>query len=258
MEIRTVEIKNISGSFMKSDCEGLRHIKTLPCLSVVQPLHGFYEIGLNGEPRRYTEEGGAFVAPAGIVQDIVHHNGTEGYMEAHWAFLQITVNDFFVFEDVFDVPMLLDAKQSASLRGLIRTIRSASGICRKYAASYELADCLMKVSAQKKNIANSTVAQLKKYIDSHYSQPITKEELADLVCCSVPNLYRIFQKYFNMPPHSYVNKIRLEKAALLMENGADSIEEIVRMTGFQDPAYFSKLFKNKYQLSPSKYREAAF
>ena len=58
-----------------------------------------------------------------------------------------------------------------------------------------------------------------------------------------------------MSPHNYVNKIRLQKAAVLLENNNYTVTEVSEAVGFDDPVYFSKLFKKSYQLSPKKYRE---
>ena len=82
----------------------------------------------------------------------------------------------------------------------------------------------------------------------------TKEKLAEVALCSVPNLYRIFNKNFGMSPHNYVNKVRLEKAALLLEYEKMSIAQTAQAVGIEDEAYFSKLFKSYYELSPNSYR----
>lgn len=255
MEIKTIEIRNISGNGLKGDSEGIRHIKTLPCLSVVQPLHGCYEIGLEWKKPCVTEEGGAFAAPAGVRQNIVHHNGTGGYMEAQWVFMNVFINDFFALEDVYDIPLVLPAACRNQLGKLISEIRAEQSICRKYAAAYQLVDLLLAGAVLKDMSFDSGAAQLKRYIDEHYSEEIKKEDLAAVAVCSVPNLYRIFQKHFHLSPHNYINRIRLEKASILLENSGCPVSEVAQKVGFDDPAYFSKLFKEIYMLSPQKYRE---
>ena len=96
MKIKSIEIKNISSGGFSGECENLRHYKVLPLLSVVQSVQGYYEIGLGEEKLCKTQEGGAFVAPAGISQQIIHHNGTKGCFEAQWIFMNITVNNLFI------------------------------------------------------------------------------------------------------------------------------------------------------------------
>jgi len=254
MDIKTLEIKSMSGDVLRGNFENILHIKSLPYLSVVQSVHGSYEIGLSGAFPVFTETGGAFVAPADANQYIVHHNGPNGYMEAQWAFLQIIVNDLFTLEDVFDLPLLLPAKYRAILSELLLVIRSDTSLCRKYAAAYQLTDLLIAHSTVKNTVFDPSAALLKKYIDEHYHESLSATDLANVAICSVPNLYRLFRKHFHLSPHNYINKVRLEKASVLLENSIQSVTEISEAVGFEDPVYFSRLFKNSYQLSPQKYR----
>lgn len=255
MKVESIEIKDISGGSLKGNFEGIKHIKSLPYFSVVQSVYGYYEIGLDGEDPYVTKEGDAFLAPANTIQHIVHHNGITGYMEAHWAFMNIIINDIFAFEDVFDIPTLISAHYFQEVFQFISTIRNDSSICQKYAAAYQLTDILISHSSMKEGDFDESVAFLKKYIDENYRKKITKEDLANVAICSVPNLYRLFNRHFHMSPHNYVNKIRLQKAAVLLKNNNYTVTEVSEAVGFDDPVYFSKLFKKSYQLSPKKYRE---
>ena len=211
MEIKSIDIKNIRGGCLKGNHENIQHIKSLPCLSVVQSVCGYYEIGLDGETPDVTEEGGAFVAPAGAMQNITHHNGAGGIMEAQWVCMKIIVNDMFDLEDMFDIPLLISAKYQEKLFKLIFTIRNDPSMCQKYAAAYELTDILLAHSSIKNTIFDNQAILLKRHINEHYNEKITKEDLANIAFCSVPNLYRIFQRDFHLSPHNYINKIRLEK-----------------------------------------------
>ena len=56
-------------------------------------------------------------------------------------------------------------------------------------------------------------------------------------------------------PQKYLINFRLNQACKLMKNTELSIAEISRSVGYQDPLYFSKLFKKEKGLSPSKYRK---
>ena len=255
MKIKTIEIRNIVGGNLKGNTENIRHIKSLPCLSVVQSVHGHYEISLNGGKPCATEEGGAFVAPAGTSQNILHHNGAEGYMEAQWVFMNIIVNDLFEFEDLFDVPLLLSADAREELSESISTIGNDPNICKKYAAAYRLTDLVLAHTSMKNTVYDHSAILLRKYIAEHCGEKITNEALANVAICSVPHLYRIFQKNFHLSPRNYIKKIRIEKASVLLENSSRSVAEISEEVGFEDPVYFSKLFKEHYRLSPKKYRE---
>ena len=172
--------------------------------------------------------------------------------------MNITVNNLFAFEDVFNIPTLISAEYKNELNNLISTVKNSLNICEKYAAAYKITDILISISTLKETPFDNSVALLKKYIDENYSKNITTENLAEIAICYVANLYRIFQKYFQLSPHNYVNKIRLEKAAVLLEHSSHSVTEISKKVGFDDSVYFSKLFKEKYHCSPKNYRNSLY
>lgn len=254
MRVDSIEIGYMSGNCLFGSCENVRHIKSLPFLSVVQPTLGYYEIGLDGAPPRPTPQGGAFIAPGNIRQEIIHHNGDGGIMTAQWVFLQITVNRLYAFEDVFDLPFILSPAECAPVTALLTAIREQKDLCERYACAYRIAGWLLARSTPKETGVGRTAAVLKRYIDRHYAESVRKEDLAGLICCSVPNLYRVFRQCFGMSPGRYIREFRLQKAALALENGTDPVTRIAGSVGFDDPAYFSKCFRDKYHVSPSEYR----
>ena len=254
MEIRSVVIHNLTAEGLKGDRESLRHIKALPCLSIVQSVHGRYEIGLDDGAVQTTEEGGAFIAPAGVQQNILHRNGGGGYMEAQWVFMNVTVNDMFALEDVLELPLLIDASQREVLYETIQTVRFSADVCKRYAAAYQLLDLLMSRATPKTPTLDDTATRLKRYVEKHYSQTITKEDLANAAFCSVPHLYRVFQKHFHLSPSHYINKVRLQKASVFLECSDRAVSEIAQAVGFDDAGYFSRLFREQYCVSPKEYR----
>ena len=78
VDMQSVEISQLFSAGFACDLEGVEHRKPLPCLSVVQALHGYYEIGLDHKALVSTGQGGAFIAPANCFQRIIHHNGSVG------------------------------------------------------------------------------------------------------------------------------------------------------------------------------------
>ena len=58
-----------------------------------------------------------------------------------------------------------------------------------------------------------------------------------------------------MSPISYINKIRIEKAAALFKNSDRSITEIAMEVGFDDSNYFSRIFKKQMGMSPREYKK---
>ena len=74
---------------------------------------------------------------------------------------------------------------------------------------------------------------------------------------STEYLKRIFKQEIGMTPRQFLTEKRLENAAKNLTIGSENmnISEIARMCGYTDPLYFSKLFKNKFGVSPKNYRQ---
>jgi AraC-like DNA-binding protein len=67
------------------------------------------------------------------------------------------------------------------------------------------------------------------------------------------SLYRYFKHSFNTTPKKYINSLRIEKARFLLQNKNQTVKDAAYRAGFTDPLYFSKVFKEKFGVSPSEY-----
>lgn len=71
-------------------------------------------------------------------------------------------------------------------------------------------------------------------------------------------LRKLFKKEIGVTPHKFLTDMRLQTAAESLSSDyadAGSISEIAHMCGFREPLYFSRIFKNKYGVSPSAYQQ---
>lgn len=93
------------------------------------------------------------------------------------------------------------------------------------------------------------------YINDHLSEKITLNDIADFSNVSTKTITRHFEKNQNMSPIKYVNFLRVEKAKILLQTKS-SIGEIAGALGFDDPLYFSTVFRRFTGLSPEKYRKS--
>ncbi len=64
-----------------------------------------------------------------------------------------------------------------------------------------------------------------------------------------------FQHLYNMSVNSYIQKVRMEQAKSFLEDNQYNISEIVDKIGLSSKSYFSKIFRETYQLTPSEYRK---
>lgn len=94
------------------------------------------------------------------------------------------------------------------------------------------------------------------YIDQHYAQELSLHILSQYVHLSKNYLANLFKKETGEGIIDYINKVRLERAKILLRSTDLKSGEICSMVGVLDSKYFSKLFKKMEGITPSEYREA--
>lgn len=95
---------------------------------------------------------------------------------------------------------------------------------------------------------------LLEFIENNYMHPITLKQMAQISCMSTSHFATIFRSFFGETPMEYVNSYRIERACLLLTNTNLSVTEITYRCGFNDSAYFVKVFKKYKKMTPKKYR----
>ena len=99
------------------------------------------------------------------------------------------------------------------------------------------------------------IALLKEYLDNNIGEHLSLEKCVEITYLSVSQTIRSFHNAYGMTPYEYLNQRRINTAKLLLRNSTLSIEEIATQTGFTDHNYFSKYFKKKVGVSPSRFRK---
>ena len=94
-----------------------------------------------------------------------------------------------------------------------------------------------------------------RYFNEHYNDSINIAEYAESKNMSTSWFIRNFKLYTGSTPLNYILNIRISNAQSLLENTKYNITEIAAITGYDNPLYFSRLFKKQTGLSPSEYRK---
>ena len=68
------------------------------------------------------------------------------------------------------------------------------------------------------------------------------------------HLGRCMKKYLSLSPSEFINDLRLEQAAKELRSTQKTVFDIMLDCGFQNASYFNKRFKEKFHLTPTKYR----
>ena len=92
------------------------------------------------------------------------------------------------------------------------------------------------------------------YFHSHYNHLINIEEYARSRGMSVSWFIRSFRDYTGSTPMQYLLSLRISNAQSLLESTSCNITEISEIVGYQNPLYFSRLFKKQCGVAPSEFR----
>ncbi|MFW5790092.1 MAG: helix-turn-helix domain-containing protein [Bacillota bacterium] len=95
------------------------------------------------------------------------------------------------------------------------------------------------------------------YIRQNYQEDISLAEISKKVGLSKYYFSHLFSNEIGENFSSYLSQYRLNRASqLLLENKKENISEIAYKVGFNDPNYFARAFKEKFNISPSEYRNS--
>lgn len=103
--------------------------------------------------------------------------------------------------------------------------------------------------------APASIGRIIGYLEDNYQRQITNAELGDHFSYHPNYLNKLFREHTEKTLHAFQTDIRLRKAAALLTSGELSISQIGEQCGFTTNAYFIKLFRQKYGISPGKYRK---
>lgn len=78
-------------------------------------------------------------------------------------------------------------------------------------------------------------------------------DFASVMCVSRSLLHKKLTALTDQSATDFINTVRLKKSKELMTNGSYNISEVAYAVGYNDPKYFSRLFKKHFELSPSEY-----
>ena len=112
---------------------------------------------------------------------------------------------------------------------------------------------------ERKPTVNSYLAEemeyARRYFNEHYNEPINIEEYAQSRGMSVSWFLRNFKQVTMKSPMQYILSIRISNAVSLLETTDYNVAEIAAIIGYDNPLYFSRIFRKQKGLSPSDFRK---
>ena len=100
---------------------------------------------------------------------------------------------------------------------------------------------------------NEQIQQLCTYMEEHFAENITLDELLSMTTFGKSYLLRMFTKQVGVSPYRYLQTVRIDRAKKFLEQGILPIEA-ADMAGFADQSHFTNFFKEFIGLTPKQYQ----
>lgn len=102
--------------------------------------------------------------------------------------------------------------------------------------------------------SKSRINQSIHYMMDHLDQPLQVAKLAALENVSASHYFALFKSRTGRSPIDFFIRLRMRRACELLRETSLSIKEIAAELGYDDPFYFSRIFKSVNQVAPREYR----
>lgn len=99
------------------------------------------------------------------------------------------------------------------------------------------------------------ISNILNYVNDNYKTLHSLTEIAKHFFITKEYLCKLFKEKVEVTPISYLNSLKLKHACFMLRGTQSNMETISEECGFNSPSYFSKMFKDNFNLSPSEYRK---
>lgn len=146
------------------------------------------------------------------------------------------------------------ANEADHLLALLRA-REPDHHIRASCAAYHLLLNLVPRPTHHAAIGNPTVAAALRILETSGARDLDMRQVALAVGTSVSHLHRLFKQAVGTSPLKYARDLLVEQAKHALGNTSLSCQEIARRLGWDDPLYFSAVFRRVVGVSPREYRK---
>ncbi|WP_368250779.1 AraC family transcriptional regulator [Enterococcus sp. 2201sp1_2201st1_B8_2201SCRN_220225] len=171
-------------------------------------------------------------------QHIIHANRETPNIEALRNHVSEMIESFALKENHFELSL------KAHMFFFFKELYSEKDLLFRYDHSQE----------RKNEITSYKCKKILLYMEENYQKRITLNDISEYMGYSREHFCRFFKKNFKMSFFSYLNIMRIRKAEYLLLNTQLKIIDIALECGFEDPNYFTTVFKAETNLTPSAYR----
>ena len=111
------------------------------------------------------------------------------------------------------------------------------------------------VGNHSKENVQSVIAKSQEYISNNYHKDLSIEEVSELADLSISHFCMLFKQVTGYTFLEYLTQCRIEKAKYILKNSNVKVYQVAPLVGYQDPRYFTQVFKKVTGMTPSEYRE---
>ncbi len=108
--------------------------------------------------------------------------------------------------------------------------------------------------ARSRQVSDGVIARCQTWIAEHYDEPSPVAAMIQLSGLSERSFARRFKQATGLAPIEYVHTLRLEEAKQMLEAVDEPVEAVAQAVGYEDAAFFGRLFRRKVGVTPAQYR----
>ena len=157
------------------------------------------------------------------------------------------------------------AEISSCLRNMLREIELKNtgyeDICQAYMEILIIRlmrNTALSVQTEPQVISgNRQCSAIRRYIDLHFKEPLTLEQLAEEAHMNKYYLSHAFKRAYGISPINYLISRRLEESKYLLAETDLSMSQIAQILGFSSLSYFSQVFRKTQGVSPMEFRQSS-
>ncbi|MCX7680933.1 MAG: substrate-binding domain-containing protein [Anaerolineae bacterium] len=163
-------------------------------------------------------------------------------------------------ESIRTIPVIVLTGQTLMEEDLLRLNRGVASFIEKGLLSVEeMMEHVVTALARRRKPGSESYRMVLKalaFIHAHYTEPISRSDIAAYVGLSERHLTRCFRQEIGITPITYLNRYRVRQAKSLLERGDRGITEIAMEVGFSTGGYFTRVFRQEMGISPTAYLQS--
>ncbi|ANI88343.1 AraC family transcriptional regulator [Arachidicoccus ginsenosidimutans] len=140
--------------------------------------------------------------------------------------------------------------QSLEMGFSIENLRNANLCLNHFLATFFYPGKSVKKEADEGDYITQTII----YMKAMLHEKLTVEDMAAKHNFSVSHFSTLFRKATGMPPIDYFIHLKVQRACQLLYDGKAKVKDVAESLGYDDPFYFSRLFKKYMKVSPEHYK----